>query len=925
MKGCSKFTAAASAGVSVVALAAAGPVWAQSQQTQPASDADIVVTGVLRDTLASKAPIALTNVNDQKIRDVVPVSAADLLTEIPGVVVNSDNGETKNSVYARGLSNGTASGTFGYYWTQILEDGMPVVPSLYSNFQPDMFLRADVTTKRVQAVRGGSAAVTGPNAPGGLFNYISKTGLTDPGGMIIARLGLEGDDNVYQKFDAYYGARNDAKTFGWSLGGNYRRSFGYREIPYPLNKGGQIKGNVNALYDSKFGSGGLLFTLKYLNDHTGNLDSYRPLAYGFDNPQFTDVFGRSVNFLPTENIAHSVPFGADDSRYWNPSDFSHEESLAAGLKWDHDFGGGWKISNNLRVQQNKVEHTYATDIGYQSLLNADTFRLMRTQLAGLANTPGFFTLSDRSTGQTLARVYRVTAASQSGICVTPVSNGYCIDRTTPNLLPNQTIVNEAPIDSTNLILTVGSSNANGIIRSRDFMDLFTLTKSFSTITVTGGVYFSQSRFSRDFAYGGRGVMPLQNGPSPLDVTFQTTTSTTAGGAAGTVYQLTDPAGFGALGSSVGLTLQDRAKTREISPLFGITWEPNDKLLFDFGARYTFYRGWGENRRFATNPDATSRTFGGLDGDPLTLYDNLYAIESSATRFTFDKRVSYLQYSGAVSYMFSNQAAVYFRYTKGRKNQDAFWDGFNVSQKLADEYTLDPLPTIEQMELSLQYRNRWLTFNPVLFYTDLTNVPVRRNDGLLADGATRYTTRPFFSHYRSYGLELDNSIRFARWFDIRNVLTLNWGRSVSFASINLGTCNGVPTPEKCPNGIQPQDDDFAEYISGPQERAARVTYNGTANFHFGPLTAYYRFRYISSRPVTVRNTFRLPAQKLSDFGLRLDASDAIQISFNINNLFNDINPTQVSQVGTRPSNLTEEQFLELYPNALSQVQTNAPRS
>lgn len=162
-----------------VALPALVPAAAQAQGAaasaapaqEEATTEEIIVTGVLRDTAASKAPVAVTTVGEEKIRDTVPVSAADLLTEIPGVVVNSDAGETKNTVYARGLSNGTASGTYGYYWTTILEDGMPVVPAPYSNFQPDMFLRADATIKRVQAVRGGSAAVTGPNAPGGLFNY----------------------------------------------------------------------------------------------------------------------------------------------------------------------------------------------------------------------------------------------------------------------------------------------------------------------------------------------------------------------------------------------------------------------------------------------------------------------------------------------------------------------------------------------------------------------------------------------------------------------------------------------------------------------------------------------------------------------------------------------------------------------------------
>ncbi|MBJ7414599.1 MAG: TonB-dependent receptor [Niveispirillum sp.] len=907
---------------------AATPAPAPAPSATPATELleEIVVTGVLRDTVASKAPIALTTVGEERIREVVPISAADLLTEIPGVVVNSDNGEVKNSVYARGLSNGTASGTFGYYWTQMLEDGLPVTPVLYSNFQPDLFLRPDAMNKRVQAVRGGSAAVTGPNAPGGLFNYISKTGLTDPGGLASVRLGIEGDDNLYQKYEFYYGAHNEEETLGWAIGGNYRRSKGYRDIDYPLNDGGQVKGNLNYVYDSAQGAGGILVSLKYLNDRTGTLDSYRPLARGFDDPQFTEEFGRVVNFLPVGDLSHTVPFGGSgETREWDPSDFSHERSKSVGVKWDHEFGDGWSISNNLRVQENKVDHTYATDIGYQSLLNSQTFTLMGTQAAGLANTPGYFNLTDRDTGQLLARVYRITNANQNGVCVTAVSNGYCIDKNTPNLLPNQTIVNDAPIDSSNLILTVGSSNSSGVIRSRDIMDLLTVTKEISAFTITSGVYFSQSEFSRDFAYAGRGVMALENNPTTLGVSFTTTTNTTAGGAAGTTYQLTDPTGFGALGSSVGLTLKDRAKTREISPLLGVTWEATPDLLFDGGARYTFYRGWGQNRRFVTNPNAASRSFGGIDGNPLTLYDNLYAVETSASTFSYDKDTAYLQYSGAISYSFNRNTSLFARYTKGRKNQDGFWDGFSVTQKLADDYSLDPLPTIEQAELSLRYRNSWLTLNPVLFYTDLTNVPVRRNDGLLADGVTRYITKPFFSHYRSYGLELDNTIRFSSWFNIRNVLTLNRGRSEAFASISLGTCNGVPDATKCPNGILPPDDDVATYLKGPQERAALVTYNGTANFRFGDFGGYYRFRYISSRPVTVRNTYRLPEQFLSDIGLNYRINDTFSVSFNVNNLLNNTNVTQVSAVGTVPSTLTEAQLLELYPNALSQVQTNAPRS
>jgi outer membrane receptor protein involved in Fe transport len=76
----------------------------------------VVVTGVLRDTTSDKAAISVTTIDEDRMRAVAPVSAADLLSEIPGVVVTSDAGEARNTVYARGISNGTSAGTVGYYW-----------------------------------------------------------------------------------------------------------------------------------------------------------------------------------------------------------------------------------------------------------------------------------------------------------------------------------------------------------------------------------------------------------------------------------------------------------------------------------------------------------------------------------------------------------------------------------------------------------------------------------------------------------------------------------------------------------------------------------------------------------------------------------------------------------------------------------------
>jgi outer membrane receptor protein involved in Fe transport len=55
------------------------------------------------------------------------------------------------------------------------------------------------------------------------------------------------------------------------------------------------------------------------------------------------------------------------------------------------------------------------------------------------------------------------------------------------------------------------------------------------------------------------------------------------------------------------------------------------------------------------------------------------------------------------------------------------------------------------------------------------------------------------------------------------------------------------------------------------------------------------------------------------------SDKIRVDFNVNNLFNTRNATQIGQLGSLPAGISLDQFIAQYPNALVTVQTNAPRS
>jgi outer membrane receptor protein involved in Fe transport len=893
-------------------------------QTAPAAKPDaepaqvIVVTGVLHDTTADKAALSVTTLDEDRIRALAPVSAADLLSEIPGVVVTSDAGESRNTVYTRGISNGTSAGTVGYYWNALLEDGLPVVGGLFSNFSPDMFLRVDATNKTVQAVRGGSAAVTGPNAPAGLFNYISKNGLDNPGGMIGTRLGVENKDhpgNLYQKYDLYYGKRSADGSFGWSIGGDYRRSYGYRDIAYAPNRGGQVKANVKKRYQTALGSGTLLLSAKLLDDHTGYLDIVRPLAHGFGPIAFDTPFGRSANFLPTGDLAHTITSGLPGrTDYWDPKTFAHNTSHALGLKWDHDFGNGWKLSNNMRYQENEVHHNEAEGVSYQSITNSTVINNLGATLAGLNTTPGYYTFRDRVTGQVLARVNQRTPANST---LGAACSSLCLQTTTPNLLPNSTIEGNSPIANTNL--TLGVSALNNRISSTDMVDLFTANRSLkladgSALNVTAGAYLAWIHFVRDSLNGGQGVMALQNSPTPLDVTFTTTAATPV------TYQLTNPQGFGAVGgaggNSVG-SLFDDVYTREVSPLLGLTWE-KDKWLVDFGARYTRYNFHGKNYRYTTNSSATSRSFGGIDGNPLTIYDNVYAV-APATPITYNKDVHYFQYTGAVSYSFSKKQIVHFRYTLGHKNGDGYWNNYDTQYKV-DATDPNVLPVIKQAEIGYTYNTKGFSIEVTPFFVDIDKVGVT-SYGTLADGVTPYTRPLIYSHFRSYGVELDSKVRFTRWLGMRNVLTLNQGRALSSASWAAG-CGGIL--KACAAGVATTPD-TPVYTSGPQERAAKVVYNGTLNADFDGFGGYYRFRYIGKRPTSTAALAYLPPNRVSDIGLYYNLGDNVRFDFNVNNVLNDRNATQIGVLGSLPTGVTLDQFIAQYPNALTTVQTNAPRS
>ncbi len=101
--------------------------------------------------------------------------------------------------------------------------------------------RNDLSLARIESVRGGSASTFASNSPGGIINFISKTGEQEGGSFQLS----SGLDYREYRADFAYGGKIDAQT-RYELSGFYRLGDGPRDVGYDAMRGGQIKANITA-------------------------------------------------------------------------------------------------------------------------------------------------------------------------------------------------------------------------------------------------------------------------------------------------------------------------------------------------------------------------------------------------------------------------------------------------------------------------------------------------------------------------------------------------------------------------------------------------------------------------------------------------------------------------------------------------------
>ncbi|MDW8849752.1 TonB-dependent receptor [Flavobacterium sp. MMLR14_040] len=257
---------------------------------------EVVVTGSSTPRSKLESSVAITTMGAKAIEDRAPSSTAALLQTIPGFVVEASGGEIGNNLFARGIPSAGA-----YEYVQIQEDGLPVFEDGALQFaNADTFYRLDETVSKMEAVRGGSASIFANNAPGGIINFISKTGQNE----FMGRAKFTTSDYGMFRTDLNLsGALIQDKLF-FNVGGFYRADNGVRNTGFTANKGGQIKGNLTYKFDD---SDYLRVNFKHLDDRN---TFYLPIPLKSNNGKIEGIDGFNPNYgtLTSVNFSHlNVP------------------------------------------------------------------------------------------------------------------------------------------------------------------------------------------------------------------------------------------------------------------------------------------------------------------------------------------------------------------------------------------------------------------------------------------------------------------------------------------------------------------------------------------------------------------------------------------------------------------------------------------
>nr|WP_295782908.1 TonB-dependent receptor [Rhodoferax sp.] len=366
-----------------LSLLALGSAWAQTAANAPQDTNkdtmkfdQIVVTGTSTAKSKMKQSVSVSTLDSEQMEKTGASSVAELLRSIPGIRSESSGGEGNANITVRGVPISAG----GSRYMPMQEDGLPVLLFGDSNFATsDQFLRADFNIDRVEVIRGGSASTLASNSPGGIINFISKTG-SENGGAAAITTGVLQRQN---RLDVDYGGSLGPNTT-FHIGGFQRTGEGVRPAGFSAENGGQLRANITQNLDNGY----VRFSVKQLDDRTPTL---LPVPVTVSNGQINTINGidpRTAFFI-TPSLSTDRTLNHDGGfTNSNTSDGLRIKSTAVGFEGMLKLGDGWKLEEKFRKTENSGRFigAFASDNGKNGTSPFFSAVLFNTSLDDLGNT-----------------------------------------------------------------------------------------------------------------------------------------------------------------------------------------------------------------------------------------------------------------------------------------------------------------------------------------------------------------------------------------------------------------------------------------------------------------------------------------------------------------------------------------------------------
>lgn len=303
----------------------------------PTTGAEITVTGRIASSPLDETAYsyAVTTLDIANAGQKAPASLADLLRTVPGFWVEASGGEGSNNVRSRGIP------TDGFTSVALAENGLPIqYDGGLAYLNTDQSFRADETVTRLEVVRGGPSSILFPGAPGGVANFVTRSGLRQPGGLVKITAG----DGGYARFDAVYAARL-SDELGLMAGGFYRRDGGRRRPGYTADEGGQAR----VALDFDNGTSSAALDLRHLDDRVtfylpvplqldpagrvGAVPGFDPLRDALSGPETLNLPIRGPNDLAPIDLKRGTSSKVTVLTARGKTRLTEEFQLTAAMRW----------------------------------------------------------------------------------------------------------------------------------------------------------------------------------------------------------------------------------------------------------------------------------------------------------------------------------------------------------------------------------------------------------------------------------------------------------------------------------------------------------------------------------------------------------------------------------------------------------------